>query len=543
MKAKKILVVLVVIALAISFAACGGSKGDLDMNICVASEPQTIDPQLNSAVDGAIMLNHMFEGLMKWADDGKGNAELVTGQAASYTVSDDGLVYTFTLRDDIKWSDGQTVTANDFVYAWQRLVNPTTAADYNYMIEMVQNASEIMAGTADPSTLGIKALDDKTIQITLIAPTTYFLEVCAFPACFPVRQDIITAYGDQWTFSVDTYIGNGSYKMTEWVHNSYIKMVPSETYYDYANLGPTSITFQLMDDENAIYAAFQSGQLDFIESVPVDEIASLLKSGDLKVDDYIGTYYVCFNTSRTPFDDARVRKAFSLVIDRNYIVENITQTGQIPAAGYVPSGIYDEAGSGSDDFRTVGGEYYSVSDKDYEDNCEEARALLAEAGYPNGEGFPIVEYIYNTSGSHQAIAEALQNMWQEELGVTVTLSNSDWAVFLQTRKDGEYSIARNGWIADYNDPTSFLDMWVTGGGNNDAQYSNAEYDALIKTSKTTMSLTEKYQALHDAEDILMEDSVVAPIYFYTNMYMMNKKIEGKFYTPLGFYFFNYCTYK
>jgi oligopeptide transport system substrate-binding protein len=543
MKAKKILIVLVVIALAISLAACGGSKGDLDMNVCVASEPQTIDPQLNSAVDGAIMLSHMFEGLMKWADDGKGNATLVTGQAASYTVSDDGLVYTFTLRDDIKWSDGQTVKASDFVYAWQRLVNPATAADYNYMIEMVQNASEIMAGTADPSTLGIVALDDKTIQITLVAPTSYFLEVCAFPACFPVRQDIIAAYGDQWTFSVDTYIGNGSYKMSEWVHNSYIKMVPSETYYDYANLGPTSITFQLMDDENAIYAAFQSGQLDFIENVPVDEIAGLLKSGDLKVDPYIGTYYVCFNTTRTPFDDARVRKAFSLVIDRNYIVENITQTGQVPAAGYVPSGINDVGGASEDDFRTNGGDYYSVNEKDYEDNCDEARALLAEAGYPNGEGFPIVEYIYNTSGTHKAIAEALQNMWQEELGVTVTLSNSDWAVFLQTRKDGDYSIARNAWIADYNDPTSFLDMWVTGGGNNDAQYSNAEYDALISDSKTTLDTAQKYQDLHDAEDILMEDSVVAPIYFYTNMYMMNKKIEGKYYSPLGYYFFNYCTYK
>ena len=263
------------------------------MTVSIASEPQTIDPQLNSAVDGAIMINHMFEGLMKWEDDGKGNAVLTEGQAASYTVSDDQMVYTFTLRDDIKWSDGQPVTANDFVYAWQRLVTPATAADYNYMIEMVENASDIMAGAKQPSELGIKAIDEKTLEISLVAPTTYFLEVCAFPACFPVRQDIITANGDQWTFDVNTYIGNGSYKMTEWVHNSYIKMVPNENYYDYANLGPESITFQLMDDQNAMLAGFRSGQLDFINTVPVDEVSSLLESGELKVDPYIGTYYVC----------------------------------------------------------------------------------------------------------------------------------------------------------------------------------------------------------------------------------------------------------
>ena len=541
MKTKKILVALLIIALAVSAIACGGSSGPLDMTVSIASEPQTIDPQLNSAVDGAIMINHMFEGLMKWEDDGKGNAVLTEGQAASYTVSEDQMVYTFTLRDDIKWSDGQPVTANDFVYAWQRLVTPATAADYNYMIEMVENASDIMAGAKQPSELGIKAIDEKTLEISLVAPTTYFLEVCAFPACFPVRQDIITANGDQWTFDVNTYIGNGSYKMTEWVHNSYIKMVPNENYYDYANLGPESITFQLMDDQNAMLAGFRSGQLDFINTVPVDEVSSLLESGELKVDPYIGTYYVCFNTQRAPFDDPNVRRAFSLVIDRNYIVENVTQAGQVPATAYVPSGIND-VDANADDFRTQGGDWYSVSPDDYEANCEEARRLLAEAGYPNGEGFPIVEYIYNTDDNHRAIAEALQNMWQTELGVTVTLSNQDWAVFLQTRKDGEYNIARNGWIADYNDPTSFLDMWITGGGNNDAQYSNAEYDALIATSKTTTDMNEKYQALHDAEAILNSDSVVAPIYFYTNPYMMNPDIKGKFYTSLGFYFFNYCHY-
>jgi len=424
-KIKKILALLVIISLVLTFAACGGSQGMEELNLCIASEPQTIDPALNSAVDGAIMINHMFEGLMKWKDDGKGNAVITEGQAASYTISDDGLVYTFTLRDDAKWSDGKAVTAQDFVYSWQRLVDPKTAADYNYMIEMVVNAADIMAGKKAPSELGIKAIDEKTVEIKIIAKTPYFLEVCAFPATFPVRQDIIEAKGDQWTFDVASYIGNGPYKMSEWVHNSYISMVKNENYYDVNNLGPASIKFSLMDDENAILAAFKSGELDFIESVPVDEIPTLLESGELKVVDYVGTYYATFNNKKAPFNNPKVREAFSLAIDRNYIVEKITRTGQVPAAGYVPAGILDAKGAGNPDFREVGGAYYDVSKEAYEANCEKARELLAEAGYPEGKGFPMVEYLYNTNDNHKAIGEALQNMWQEQLGVKVTLSNQD----------------------------------------------------------------------------------------------------------------------
>ncbi|MEG1894563.1 MAG: ABC transporter substrate-binding protein, partial [Clostridia bacterium] len=230
---------------------------------------------------------------------------------------------------------------------------------------------------------------------------------------------------------------------------------------------------------NAMLSGFQSGELQFIEDMPVDEIATLLKDGKLNIVDYIGDYYVCFQNQKAPFDNALVRKAFSLVIDRNYIVEKITQTGQVPATGFVPAGVYDAQGGGFDDFRTVGTDYWDASADAYKANCDEARALLAEAGYPNGEGFPVVEYLYNTSDAHKAVGEALQEMWKQELGVTVTLNNQEWNTFLQTRKDGNYDIARNGWIADYNDPMSFLDMWITGGGNNDAQYNNPAYDELI----------------------------------------------------------------
>ena len=528
------------------------SSGAFEISMSIASEPQTIDPALNSAVDGAIMINHMFEGLMRWEDSGSetagsdgtcNDAKLGYGQAESYdkVVNEDGTVtYTFHLRDGIKWSDGKDVTAQDFVYSWQRLVTPATAADYSYMIDSVVNANAIMNGEMEPSELGVSAPDDKTFVVTITSDLPYFTEICAFPATFPVREDVVS--NPEWTYTPETYISNGAYKMTVRETNSQIVMEPNEYYYNVDKLGPQKITFKLMDDNNAQLNGFNTGELDFIETVPVDEVAGLLASGEMKVVDYLGTYYVCYQTQKAPFDDWRVRKAFTLAVDRNYIVTEITQTGQVEAGAYVPAGVYDAAGVEGDDFRTVGGDYYDPTADSYEANCEEARALLAEAGYPNGEGFPVVEYLYNTDDNHKAIAEALQNMWQTELGVTVTLTNQEWGTFLQTRKDGDYSIARNGWIADYNDPMSFLDMWLTGGGNNDAQYSNPDYDAKIQEAKATSDVATRMQLMHEAEDILLEqDWVVNPLYFYTQSYMLADGIEGMYYCPLGYFFFDTCT--
>lgn len=536
---KKVLSVLLVLCMVFALAACGGgtndaTTGDGVVDVCVASEPESIDPAHNTAVDGAIMIQHAFEGLIKWVDDGKGNATLAPGMAESWDKSDDELTWTFHIREDAVWSDGEPVTANDFVYSWNRLVAKETAADYEYMVDMVK-------GYGTGGNLDISAPDDKTFVVNLNAKCAYFEEICAFPATFPVRQDIIEQYGDQWTFDPATYISNGPFVMAEWVHNSYIRFVPNENYYGAADVTAKEIKFHLMDDANAMYAAFRNGELDFIEEVPQDEIQALLKSGDLIVGDYIGTYYVCFQTERAPFDDPLVREAFSLAIDRNYICYQVTGRGEVPATGYVPAGIYDAAGPGSD-FREIGGDYYSVADADYQANCDKARELLAEAGYPNGEGFPVVEYLYNTNEGHKAIGEALQNMWQTELGVTVTLQNQEWNTFLQERKNGNYSVARNGWIADYNDPMSFLDMWLTGGGNNDAQYKNSEYDAIIAQAKASSDSDERMSLMHDAEDILIgQDKVLAPVYFYTQPYMINPDLKGMYYTPLGYFFFGYTT--
>ncbi|GHU03428.1 ABC transporter substrate-binding protein [Spirochaetia bacterium] len=551
MKRNLIVLFTAITLIAVGFLSCGGSKtgGSTGAAQTVAntismvfgSEPNTIDPALNSSVDGAIMIVHSFEGLYKYDDNGKGIADIVPGMAAGApqkTVNADGTVtYVFTLRNNLKWSDGAAFTAQDFVYTWQRLVDPSTAADYSYMIDMVKNANEIMAGEKDKSELAIRAISNTSLEVILTYDCPYFLEIAAFPATYPVQKAAIDKAGDQWTFSPGTYAGNGPYRLKEWVHNSYILFEKNPNYYQ-AVTGPEYLRFALMDDHNAMYASFRSGELDFIEEMPLDEVPGLLQSGELVVVPYLGTYYMDFNNQKAPFDNPLVRKAFSLAIDRNYIVEQITKTGQQPADGFVPSGIADAAGAGSD-FRKTGGSYYSIAKADYEKNVAEARQLLAQAGYPNGQGFPVAEYSYNTSDAHRAVAEALQNMWHTALNVNVTLTNQDWAVFLDSRKVGDYVLARDGWIGDYNDPIGFLDMFVTGGGNNNAQYKSPAFDRLIAQAKATAVPAERMAFMHQAEDLMMgTDASVAPIYFYTNKYMLNRRVSGMYYTPLGYFFFD-----
>lgn len=532
--------------------AAGGGSEPTEITVNFASEPESLDPARNTTVDGSIMINHMFEGLMRWADSGKetagsngtcNDAVLVEGQAESYekTTNEDGTTtYTFHLRDDIYWSDGQPVTANDFVFSWRRLVSPETASDYSNMLSGVVNATAITNGEMEPDQLGVAAPDEKTFEVTLVTDLPYFLEICAFPSCMPVREDAVS--DSQWSYSPKTYLSNGAYTMEERETNSHISMVPNQYYYNADQLGPDRITFKLMDNDNAILSNFNSGALDYIQSVPVDEVSGLIASGDLNIVNYIGTYYVCFNTQKAPFDNPLVREAFTLAIDRTYIVEQITQAGQVEAGGYVPSGIYGAAGAQGDDFRTEGGDFYKITDADYEANCKRAQELLAEAGYPGGEGFPVVEYLYNTNDNHKAIAEALQNMWKTVLGVTVTLNNQEWNSFLQVRKNGEYSICRNAWIADYNDPMSFLDMWVTGGGNNDAQYSNPAYDELIAQARVETDPAKRMELLHQAENLVVgTDYAICPIYFYTQTYMLADDVQGMYYTPLGYFFFDHCT--
>jgi oligopeptide transport system substrate-binding protein len=292
-----------------------------------------------------------------------------------------------------------------------------------------------------------------------------------------------------------------------------------------------------LDDDNSALVGFNNGDIDWMMNFPSDELPALIASGKVVIADYLGTYFVSFNNQKAPFDDVRVRKAFSLAIDRNYIVNAITQSGEKPADAFVPYGVADAA-PGSD-FRTTGGPYYSVAASDYEKNCDEARKLLADAGYPGGENFPVVEYIYNTNDRHRAIGEGLQNMWKSVLGVNVTLDNQDWSVYIDRRKAGNYEVARHGWIADFNDPISFLDLFISTSGNDDPQYRSRVYDNFIRVAQSTSVPEERMKAMHEAEDVFMgTDHAVAPVYFYTQPYMLNEKYIGLYNTPLGFFYFD-----
>jgi len=501
----------------------------VELAVHVGSEPDTIDPALNTAADVATMLIHAFEGLMTLDEKG----QPVYAQAESHTVSEDGLTYTFKLREGLKWSDGKPLTAHDFVYSWNRVISPETAADYAYMFECIEGY--------DTGKLNVTAPDDRTLVVKLVAVTPYFLELCSFPAFFPVRQDIVEANPDTWTLAPETYIGNGPYMLQEWVHDSYILFRKNPYYWNASKItGPDTIRFMLMSDDNAILAAFKNGEILFADSMPVDEIDAWRDKPEFNLKGQLGTYYVSFNVTKPPLNNPMVRKALVLAVDRDYIVKNIGKAGQQPAGAFVPTGLSDV--ELTKEFREVGGDYYDPSKEAYEANLREAKKLLADAGYPNGEGIPTLEYIYNEGTGHQLVAEALQAMWKE-IGINITLSSQEWNTFLNTRKNGEYYMARNGWLADFNDPICFLDMWITGSGNNDAQWSNKEYDELIRRVKSSSDREERMELMHRAEDILFEEWILCPIYYYVDIYLKSEKLDGFYSSPLGYKYFMYTTIK
>lgn len=500
------------------------------LDVSVGPEPETIDPTMNTSVDGATLINHTFEGLMKI----NAQSEVVSGAAESYTLSEDGLVYTFKIRSDAKWSDGTDLTADSFVYSWQRLVDPATASDYSYMIDGVKNANEIMAGEKDKSELGVKAVDAKTLEVTLNVAAPYFLEICAFPATYPLREDIVSANPDTWTQDSATYIGNGPYVVSAWEHQSMLVMTQNTNYYGVADLGPATINFHLMEDDNTILASFENGEILFGDSLPNEEIQRMTNNG-LYIEGQLGTYFLCLNVTDPALSDVNVRKALSLAIDRQYLVDSVAMGGQQPADTFVATGLSDVDATA--EFHDVATKWWDNAT--YEANCTQAKQLLADAGFPNGEGFPSIEIMINPG--HEANAEAITYMWKEVLGVNVTISSQDWAVFIETRSTGGYQIARHGWLADYNDPISFLDMWVTDGGNNDAEYSNTAYDDLIAQVKASSDRTERITLMHQAEDILAADMPIIPLYYYTDLFLKSDKLQGFYSSPLGYKYFMYCT--
>ena len=570
------------------------------LNVCLASEPSTLDPALNSAVDGATMLAHLFSGLAKWEQNDEGVLTIVPDAAEELTegvVGDDGKVtYTYTLKDGLTWSDGQPVTAADFAFAWNRAASFDLAADYGYMFEVVDGYADIWetddeGNQVNPDAkLNVTAVDDKTLEVVLSNAVAYWNELLAFPTYFPVREDVVA--DEAWATDPSTYVNNGPYTMSSWEHNSVITLTKNENYVDAAEITMPEINFYLSDDANNMLTNFKNGDWTLIDDVPTNEIASLKEEypDEFVIAGQIGTYYVCWNVNEDilPADSglegaeaeaakAEIRNAISLLFDRNYIVEEIGQAGQVPASSFVAMGMTDA--DGSEFYKNAGDSdeydgYYNVAADALEDNFNKAIEVLKkyyefdEASY-TFTNFPTMTYLYNTSEGHKAIGEYLQSVLAS-VGITMNLENQEWATFLETRKNGDYSIARNGWLADYNDPICFLDMWTTASGNNDVQFGKGAhvdvaaysldltdlgydtkvengtwaetYDVLIADIKSCTDNDTRYALMHRAEDLLMSTGCICPLYYYTDLYMVDSSLKGFFSNPLGYKYFMYCTF-
>lgn len=513
-------------------ADAAASAGEKILSVQVGPDPETIDPALNSAVDGGNMLLHSFECLLAVDQNG----QLAPGQAESWETSEDGLTWTFHLRDGLKWSDGSDLTANDFVYSWKRVCDPMVAAPYaETVLSMVEGYDKAIEGDLDA--LQVVATDNNTLVVTLSTPCSYFGSLAAFATLSPVQQATVEANGDAWATKAETYISNGPFYVSDWVPGSYIMMTKNPYYWNADAIKLDGIKWNLIEDSNAAYSAYQTGEVLMIKDVPTEEIPSLKENADFYVDPIIGTYYLSMNIDREPFNNADVRKALSLAIDRDYVANTLMQGTYSPAGNLMGPGWIDTDGKQFKDNANGGKEYIDTTN--YEADLEEAKQLLADAGYPNGEGFPTITYSTNDVGYHKVVAEYLQQAWAE-LGIDLQVDIVEWASFTPMRRNGDYDVARNGWVGDYSDPSNMLDLFCSTNGNNDGKFNNADYDAAMELSRTTLDAAERSTALHNAEDVLMEEAGCIPVAYYNDFWLQSDKITGSWHSPYGYWYFMYA---
>ena len=498
----------------------------------IGPNPETIDPALNSAVDGGNMLLFAFDCLLNIDKENK----VVAGSAEKWEVSDDGLTWTFHLRQGLKWSDGSPLTANDFVYSWKRVADPATAAPYGEtVLGMVEGYEDAAAG--NPDALAVSASDDNTFVVKLSHPCGYFDKLAAFAVLSPVNQATIEKNGDAWATKPESYICNGPFYIKEWVPSSYILFAKNPNYWNADAVKLGSIKLLLIEDASASYAAYQTNEALMVKDLPTDEIAALKGKEDFHVDPTLGTYYISLNDQLEQFSDPRVRMALSLAIDRKYVADTLTQGVYSPAGNFLGTGVADWDASNFMDNANSGKPYIDVND--FEGNLAKAKQLLADAGYPNGEGFPTITYSTNDAGYHKVFAQYFQQAWKE-LGLNVNVDVVEWASFTPLRRAGDYEVSRNGWLFDYNDPSNMLELLMSTNGNNDGKYNSPEYDAMMKKAANEVDPETRFGYLHQAEDILMNDAACIPIAYYNDFYLQSSKITGSWHSPYGYWYFQYA---
>ena len=512
-----------VLAIALSVSSIQGAYGapeKLSANQVLymgnGAEPKDLDPSLITGEPEGNVVNNLFEGLVSLDD----NLNPTPGMAESWTLSSDGKVYTFKIRKNAKWSDGKDITADDFVWSWTRTLDPMTASEYAYQLYYVVNGEAYNTGKMkDPKQLGLKAVDSHTFQVTLANPTPFFLKLAAFYTLYPTPKHVVTKFNmSQWT-KEGNMVSNGPYKLVEWKLNRHIKVVPNEFYWDKDKVKLKEVYFYPTENSDTEEKMFLSGKLHITSTVPSVRIpfyeADLKKKGDSSVYQahaQLASYFYRFNTKRKPTDDWRVRRALALTIDRRALIKNVLHGAQIPATSFTPA--------------LNGYSYKSDLPESVSPAAiAEAKKLLAEAGYPEGKGMPPVDILYNTLEAHKKIAVAIQSMWKTNLGINVGLFNQEWKVYLDTEKRMDYTISRAGWVADYPDPNTFLDLFVTGGGNNKTGWSNKDYDNYIKMAGQTADESKRLEDFQKAEAILMKEMPMLPIYFYSRARLVSRQLR------------------
>ncbi len=468
------------------------------------AEPETLDPSLITGQPEGRIAGALFEGLTSFDEHGR----VAPGVAEKWDISPDGRVYTFHFRHDARWSNGDPVTAPEFRDSWRRTLAPDTAAEYAYQLYYLHNGRPFNEGTLkDFSQVGVAASDAWTLRVTLDNPTPFFLDLCATTPLYPVPLPSIRKWGDDW-IKPGHLIGDGAYQLDAWRINDRVRLVKNPYYWDAAHVGMKTIDALPIDRANTAFNFYSAGEADLILDkglTPLALLDDLRKRPDFHSAPFLATYFLRFNVTRPPFNDVRVRQAFALVLDKNLIVTKITRAGETPAASLVPPG-------------TAGYEPPPGLAR----NPEEARRLLAAAGYPGGKGFPLVTYLYSQSEVNEAIAVELQSMFRQELGINVALQRQEWKVYLNSMNNLDYDFCRSSWVGDYDDPNTFLDMFVTGGGNNDCGFANPAYDALIAAAAREVDETKRFDIFRKAEHMLIsEQTAIAPLYFLVGIQFYN----------------------
>lgn len=489
------------------------------------TEPETIDPALQTGHPDATVVIQLFEGLTSFDPQ---TLAPIPGVAEKWDISPDGYLYTFHLRTNAKWSDGKPVTAMDFKYTFTRLLDPKNAARYAYQGYYIKNGEKFNKGEIkDASQLGLEVVDDHTLKVTLESPTPFFLSLLYHTSLYPVRQDIVEKFGSDW-IRPEHIVGNGPFILKEWSIQKQMVMMPNPNYWDAENVKPKKLIFYPIENTMTAYKMYQADQIMFTTPAPLSEIEKLIESKDpeLIVAPMLSTYYYMINTTLPALKNKKIRIALSLAIDRDKIVNKILKAGQIPAWTFVPPGI----------------EKYSSSTPAFtKTDISIAKKLLAEGLKEEGlTSFPETKLLYNTSEAHKKLALAVSDMWRENLGINVVPFNQEWKVYLKSESNMDYQIARKGWIGDYLDPNTFLDMYLTNGGNNNTGWSNAQYDNLIKSASRELDSEKRFKIMQEAEAILIDEQPIIPIYFYVYEFLTKPYLKGVYGNALELHNYKYA---